>query len=131
MSTIKTKNVSESHIITTILSESLTPYEWCAILNSMEKQGKWLSKIVGRILADRRTALELTQSEVADALRLQRTSISNIESGNQVLMLDVFYEFCQILKLNPSDVINEATSSQEHIDQIEKFVQQVTTDDTK
>jgi transcriptional regulator with XRE-family HTH domain len=97
----------------------------------MEKQGKWLSKNVGRIFADRRTLLGLTQSEVADALRLQRTSISNIESGNQVLLLDVFYDFCQILKLDPADVINEATSSQGNIDQIEKIVQQVTTDDTK
>lgn len=97
----------------------------------MEKQGKWLSKNVGRILAERRGVLDLTQSEVADALRLQRTSISNIESGNQVLMLDVFYEFCQILKLDPADVINQAASSQEHIDEIEKIVQQVTTDDAK
>lgn len=97
----------------------------------MEKQGKWLSKIVGRILAEKRIELGLTQSDVADALRLQRTSISNIESGNQVLMLDVFYEFCQILKLDPAGVIGEATSSQGHIDQIEKIVQQATTDDTK
>lgn len=97
----------------------------------MKKQGKWLSKIVGRILADKRAELGLTQSDVADALRLQRTSISNIESGNQVLLLDVFYDFCQILKLDPADVINEATSSQGHIDQIEKIVQQATTDNTK
>lgn len=131
MSTRKTQIVNEKHIFTTTLSESLTRFARCAILNPMEKQGKWLSKNVGRILAERRGVLDLTQSEVADALRLQRTSISNIESGNQVLMLDVFYEFCQILKLDPADVINQAASSQEHIDEIEKIVQQVTTDDAK
>jgi transcriptional regulator with XRE-family HTH domain len=96
----------------------------------MEKQGKKISAAVGKIIAEARNSINMTQSELADTLRLQRTSISNIESGNQVLLLDVFYDICEILKLNPGDVLNQATSNSRHIEDIEKFIQQTQPDET-
>lgn len=74
----------------------------------MSKKSKWLSVSVGKLLATRRTELRLTQAQVAKSLRIQRTSVSNIESGKQVLLLDVFYDICQVLKTSPVAILDNA-----------------------
>jgi|GEM_PF-2351710 len=74
----------------------------------MSKKSKWLSSSVGELLAARRKGLGLTQAEVAKSLRIQRTSVSNIESGKQVLLLDVFYDICQMLKISPVEILDNA-----------------------
>lgn len=93
----------------------------------MSKQGKELSAAVGKILAERRDELRLTQAQVAELLRIQRTSISNIESGKQVLLLDVFYDMCEQLKIPPTEVLDRAVSqlsrSRVFIDEIKKIVE--------
>ena len=60
---------------------------------------------IGRCLRNARRALDLQQSEVAKALGMTRTSIVNIECGNQALPIHRLYEFCKVLKLNPNAVL--------------------------
>jgi len=74
----------------------------------MIENGRHLSVAVGKILAEQRIHLGLTQANVAKSLRIQRTSISNIESGKQVLLLDVFVALCDKLSLSPANVIETA-----------------------
>ncbi len=95
----------------------------------MEKQDKWLSEAIGGILASRRRELGLTQEDIAQDMRIQRTSLSNIESGKQVLLLDVFYRLCKKLGLSPAKVLDEATESEQELEEIEKVIQR--SDDSK
>jgi transcriptional regulator with XRE-family HTH domain len=74
----------------------------------MSEQGRWLSRAVGELLAARRNELGLTQEKVAQSMRIQRTSLSNIESGKQVLLLDVFYDLCKELSVSPTDILDNA-----------------------
>lgn len=82
---------------------------------------------MGKIVADRRQELGLTQSNVATRLRIQRTSLSNIESGKQVLLLDVFYNLCGILELSPSRVLDRASQSKEPLTELENIVNNINT----
>lgn len=74
----------------------------------MVSENRWLSKAVGEIISKRRKDLKLTQASLAKSLRVQRTSISNIEAGRQVLLLDVFYDLCKLLGLSAVDVLSQA-----------------------
>lgn len=80
---------------------------------------------MGKILADRRQELGLTQSSVAAKLRIQRTSLSNIESGKQVLVLDVFYNLCEILKLSPAQVLDMASHSEDPLTELANIVNKI------
>lgn len=80
----------------------------------MTKRSKWLSVEVGKVLATRRNELKVTQAELAKTLRIQRTSVSNIESGKQVMMIDLFYDICSALNLSPIATLEEASHYKEH-----------------
>ncbi len=105
--------------------ESLTFVASVCYTLCMVKQERWLSIAVGKILADRRQELGLTQSNVATKLRIQRTSLSNIESGKQVLLLDVFYNLCGILKLSPSRVLDKASHSEDPLTELANIVNNI------
>lgn len=61
-----------------------------------------------------RGGARLTQAELAEMVGLERTSITNIERGNQKLPLPTLYRICEALKVPIGDVmpaIAEAQSS--------------------
>lgn len=93
-----------------------------AILTGMDGKERWLSVAVGKILADRRQELGLKQDEVATSLRVKRSSISNIESGRQVLLIDVFYSLCKVLDISSASVLNEASKSEAAIKELGEIV---------
>lgn len=105
--------------------ESLTHCTSVCYTLGMVKQERWLSIAVGKILADRRQTLGLTQSTVADRLRIQRTSLSNIESGKQVLLLDVFYNLCEILSLEPEVVLKTASHAEDPLTEVANIVNSI------
>ncbi len=47
----------------------------------------------------------LTQGELADLVGLERTSITNIEAGNQKLPLHVLFRLCEQLGVSPVDIL--------------------------
>ena len=47
----------------------------------------------------------LTQAELAEMVGLERTSITNIERGNQKVPLHVLYRICEALRAPISDVM--------------------------
>jgi DNA-binding XRE family transcriptional regulator len=47
----------------------------------------------------------LTQAELAEMVGLERTSITNIERGNQKVPLHVLYRICEALRAPVSDVM--------------------------
>jgi transcriptional regulator with XRE-family HTH domain len=44
----------------------------------------------------------MTQAQLADLVEMERTSITNIEKGNQKVPLHVFYRMCAALGAEPS-----------------------------
>jgi len=47
----------------------------------------------------------LTQAELAEMIGLKRTSITNIERGNQKVPLHVLYRICEALRASIADVM--------------------------
>lgn len=53
---------------------------------------------------------EIRQQQLADVLGLTRTSITNIEKGNQKITLDALYKFCDYFKIEVSDLLPSVQS---------------------
>lgn len=54
-----------------------------------------------------------TQAELAVKVGLERTSITNIEKGNQKVPLHVLYKLCEVLKVDISSVLPPLSEVQE------------------
>lgn len=69
-----------------------------------------LFKEVGQAIRQLREAqtggrARLTQAELAQMVGLERTSITNIERGNQKVSLHVLYRICEALRTPISDIV--------------------------
>lgn len=62
-------------------------------------------KDMGLKLRRLRTAVGLKQAELAVSVGLERTSITNIESGKQMVTIPVLYRICHVLGVVVSDVL--------------------------
>ena len=62
-------------------------------------------KRVGEVIRQARGGRKLAQSQLAEAIGLTRTSISNIESGRQKLLLHTFCDIADNLHLAPADLL--------------------------
>lgn len=60
---------------------------------------------LGKKIKELRKENKITQAELAEALNLQRTSVTNIEAGKQSAPLHVYYQICTFLKENLVDII--------------------------
>lgn len=77
---------------------------------------KALYASIGKKLKAIRTApsgRQLTQEKLASLVNLERTSITNIEAGNQKVPLHVLYEMCRVLGVEISEVLPSYTEVSE------------------
>lgn len=61
--------------------------------------------LIGARLKSQRTALGLTQEQLANPVGFERTSITNIEKGRQRLSIHALYEICFALQIEVRDVL--------------------------
>jgi DNA-binding XRE family transcriptional regulator len=54
----------------------------------------------------------ITQADLAELVGLERTSITNIEKGNQKMPLHVLFKLCDVLQLKITDVLPSVTEVQ-------------------
>ena len=66
---------------------------------------EWVNSLVGGELRRRREAAGISQSTLADALALSRSSVTNIEMGRQPLSLQHLYLAAQVLGLSARDLL--------------------------
>lgn len=64
---------------------------------------------IGERIRERRTKAKLTQGQLADAIGVLRTSITNIEAGRQKAPLHVLYELCSVLGAEVTDILPSRT----------------------
>ncbi len=60
---------------------------------------------IGEMLRARRDQLGMKQGELADAIGLRRTSVSNIESGRQKAPLHLIYKMCSVLGIDIATIL--------------------------
>ena len=60
-----------------------------------------LSHGIGATLRAMRRAREMTQAEVATIAGVSASTVSEIESGNQNLSIDMLWRLCQALRVRP------------------------------
>lgn len=77
---------------------------------------------LGKKIKTLRKENNVTQAELAKALNLQRTSVTNIEAGNQSAPLHIYYQICSYFKENLIDFIpaNFSTTNKIEVDFITK-----------
>jgi transcriptional regulator with XRE-family HTH domain len=68
---------------------------------------------IGRRLRTARTDADFTQVELGMAVGLSRTSITNIELGNQQPSLYTFVRICVALGQNPAELLKELPVNQD------------------
>jgi transcriptional regulator with XRE-family HTH domain len=76
----------------------------------------------GRRLRRARRAAELTQEELGKRVRLSRTSITNIEQGNQHVGLHLLYALAKAVGVAPSGLLPEEVESGLSLDRMLKGV---------
>jgi transcriptional regulator with XRE-family HTH domain len=71
----------------------------------MEMSETALYRLIGERVKARRLALEMSQSQLADAIGMLRTSISNIEAGRQKTPIHVLYKICGVLGVEATELL--------------------------
>jgi len=64
-------------------------------------------RVMGAVLREVREKVGRTQEDVARAVSLTRTSLTNIEKGRQKLLLHTFADIATFLGRNPSELLAE------------------------
>lgn len=64
-----------------------------------------LYKKIGEQIRGRRIKAKLTQGQLADAIGVLRTSVTNIEAGRQKAPLHVLYELCTVLNAEVTEIL--------------------------
>lgn len=64
-----------------------------------------LNKLIGNIIKEKRKSLKIRQDVLAEKINLSRTSIVNIEKGNQQLTLENLFELSKVFKCTMQDLL--------------------------
>jgi transcriptional regulator with XRE-family HTH domain len=64
-----------------------------------------LYRKIGERIREKRTEAKLTQGQLADAVGLLRTSVTNIEAGRQKTPLHVLYDLCIELDVAVAEIL--------------------------
>lgn len=83
---------------------------------------------VGRRLKELRSSNKVSQETVAEVLELSRASIMNFEKGSQRISLHVLFQYCELLKVDITDVLpllhdvtlKKSASADEAVDKVKE-----------
>lgn len=71
----------------------------------MDQLEDLLYREVGRLIRQARKGAGLTQDELADKVQMARTSITNIEYGQQKVQLHTLYALAEVLNIAVKDLL--------------------------
>jgi transcriptional regulator with XRE-family HTH domain len=75
------------------------------VVNDKDGRGAEVYRLIGESIARRRGQLRISQASLAQAVRLTRTSISNIEQGRQRMLIHTLIEIATALKVEPAELL--------------------------
>jgi len=79
----------------------------------------WVYPKIGGVIRQRRKQLKLTQEKLAPLVALSRTSLANIESGRQKILLHQLFAFAEALALQPADLLPKMARTTAQNDEVE------------
>lgn len=71
----------------------------------MQINENFLYQQIGKRIRELRDNAKLTQGQLADAVGVLRTSITNIEAGRQKAPLHVLYGVCNVLNVEVAEIL--------------------------
>lgn len=77
-------------------------------MEGTEERRRELYKQLGERVCRLRNKLGLTQAELASAISLSRTSVTNIEKGRQQILLHTLCDLASALQVNPARLLPSA-----------------------
>lgn len=66
---------------------------------------KDFNRKVGRIIYEKRREKRWTQTDLAKRLGIAKSTLACYETGIRGMDLDLFFEICRMLDINPNDVV--------------------------
>lgn len=81
----------------------MTPCPLCVVETPRMDPSRFYEE-VGRQIRDLRAARGMSQGDLASALSLTRTSVTNIERGRQRILVHTLYELSEILGVDPIEL---------------------------
>lgn len=87
----------------------------------MTKQD-YFYKLLGNKIRKCREKVGLTQAELAEAIGISRTAVTNIECGHQRVFVDQFELICQVIGAVPSDLFDKQIRPVKPTDTTEKII---------
>ena len=70
-----------------------------------QRQPKYLQKLLAKQIKERRTALEISQEDLADRCGLHRTYLGSVERGERNVTLATLEQLARGLDCEPADLI--------------------------
>ena len=70
-----------------------------------------INKLFGGVLRSARDSENMTQDDLATAIGLSRTAITNIEAGKQGTTIEILYRIAKVLGVEPSDLLPSVSTS--------------------
>jgi len=64
-----------------------------------------INRRFGEMLRDQRKRADMTQGELAKAIGLERTSVTNIEAGLQAINIGTLVRICEVLGITPAQIV--------------------------
>ncbi len=72
----------------------------------MQQNNKTLYQCLGLNIAYYRKKMKLSQSQLAEKINISRTHMSRIETADCAVSLDVVFDICRIMDINPKDMFD-------------------------
>lgn len=70
-------------------------------------------RVIGKAIRDAREGSKLSQQDLATAVRMSRTSITNLENGNQQVPLHTLYEIAEALRVDVRSLLPDVPPASE------------------
>src|SRR4051812_27261478 len=74
-------------------------------MSNTAKDDNGIYRSIGQRIREQRDRRSMTQADLAQAISLTRTSITNIEKGRQKLMIHTLFEVARVLGVSPQTLL--------------------------
>lgn len=63
---------------------------------------------LGKMLKGYRQSVSLSQQDIADRLKVSRSTVGSWEQGRRVIYADDFFKYCDVVNADPNEITDQA-----------------------